>query len=95
MDGQPTSRAGFMRRLAHYCIGLAIGLVLLGFFQQRRAAEWSARQHAREAAGNQTSVYDTRTGTPQIQTQNAAQSALDAAAGAPTSPATADDADTE
>ncbi|MBX3361083.1 MAG: hypothetical protein KF705_06545 [Phycisphaeraceae bacterium] len=95
MDGQPTSRAGFMRRLAHYCIGLAIGLVLLGFFQQRRAAEWSARQQAREGAGNQSSESVTRAGTPQIRTEGIGQPYEDADSGAATSPATADLADSE
>lgn len=84
-----------MRRLAHYCIGLAIGLVLLGFFQQRRAAEWSTRQQAREVAENQSSHSRTDSGTPQIRTDGIAPSVTDADAGEATSPANADHMDTE
>lgn len=35
-----------MRRLGYYAIGLALGFVLLGFFQQRRAGEKFLREQA-------------------------------------------------
>ncbi len=40
---------GFGRRLAYYLIGIAIGLLLLGFFQQMRTAAHT-RQLARPGA---------------------------------------------
>ena len=33
---------GFVRRLSYYLIGIAIGLILLGYFQQMRAASRQA-----------------------------------------------------
>lgn len=38
------SKADFMRRLGYYAIGIAIGFLLLGMFQQLRAREFAARQ---------------------------------------------------
>jgi hypothetical protein len=41
-----SARQGFLRRLGYYAIGLALGFVLLGFFQQRRAGEKFLREQA-------------------------------------------------
>lgn len=83
-----------MRRLAHYCIGLAIGLVLLGFFQQRRAAEWSARQQTNEAARRPMSAADTTNETPRPRDEGTKQPDADPDA-VPSASAATEHADVE
>lgn len=49
MPPTSTKRSDFLRRLAYFAIGLAIGLVMLGFFQQARRAEMARQQQERSA----------------------------------------------
>ncbi len=49
MSGIPSARAGFMRRLSYYAVGLALGFMLLGLFQKLRTKEHMARLAAQEA----------------------------------------------
>lgn len=53
MHKAPSDRAGFMRRLAYYAIGLAIGCMMLGMFQHLRTQEHRSRIAARGAAPTQ------------------------------------------
>lgn len=45
----PSDRNGFFYRLAIYCIGVAIGFVVLGMFRTKSAAEAQRRAAAQEA----------------------------------------------
>ncbi len=49
MPPPSTTKSDFLRRLAYYAIGLAIGLVMLGLFQQARRAEMAREQQERAA----------------------------------------------
>ncbi|NUQ53973.1 MAG: hypothetical protein HUU19_14920 [Phycisphaerales bacterium] len=56
------------RRFGFYFIGLAIGLMLLGFFQmkkQQQAAEIKAREQAAQQAGEQSAQPAAPQATPQ------------------------------
>ena len=44
------ARAAFMRRLSYYCIGIAIGLVLMGLFTYARRQEADRAERERAAA---------------------------------------------
>ncbi|MGH7242610.1 MAG: hypothetical protein ACREJD_04265 [Phycisphaerales bacterium] len=46
----PTDRAGFLYRLGIYCIGIAIGFMILGMFRARGSVEARRREAARAAA---------------------------------------------
>lgn len=59
MPPLPSNRSDFLRRLAYFAIGLAIGLVMLGFLQHARRAEM-----AREAAERSTSEAANARTTP-------------------------------
>lgn len=43
----PSDRAGFLYRLGIYCIGIAIGFMILGMFRARSAAEARRREAER------------------------------------------------
>jgi len=45
----PSDRAGFLYRLGIYCIGIAIGFMILGMFRARSAAEARRREADRAA----------------------------------------------
>lgn len=51
-----------MRRLAYYAIGLAIGFVMLGMFQNLRTREHAARQAAQPAAQAPSRATDPKQG---------------------------------
>ena len=56
------------RRFGFYFIGLAIGLMLFGFFQmkkQQQAAEMKAREQAAQQAAQQTAQPAAQQATPQ------------------------------
>jgi len=44
--GQPSTTGTRRRRLGYYLVGLAIGLLVLGFFQMARRGEQQARERA-------------------------------------------------
>ncbi|MBS0189641.1 MAG: hypothetical protein U0573_09425 [Phycisphaerales bacterium] len=48
----PSEKAGFLRRLAIYLLGVAIGFLILGMFKARSAAEARVREAQRQAAQN-------------------------------------------
>lgn len=63
-------RAGFMRRLAYYAIGLAIGFMMLGLFQRLRTQEHQARVAEREQRGASVSVPgDRAAAAPAVSTE--------------------------
>lgn len=66
MPPLPSNRSDFLRRLAYFAIGLAIGLVMLGFFQNARRAEMAraaAERAASEAANSASSKSAPSNGT--------------------------------
>ena len=65
-----------MRRLGYYAIGIAIGFLLLGMFQQLRAREFAARQ----APSGQTP------GVHPVPASPSTESGADPQSGAPDSP---------
>lgn len=68
MAGSSNKWSDAARRFGFYFIGLAIGLVLLGFFQmkkQQQAAEMRAREQAAEQAAQQTAPPAAPPSTPQ------------------------------
>lgn len=68
MAGSSNKWSDGLRRFGFYFIGLAIGLMLLGFFQmkkQQQAAEMKAREQAAQQAGEQSAQPAAPQATPQ------------------------------
>ncbi|HYF14969.1 MAG TPA: hypothetical protein VD971_07860 [Phycisphaerales bacterium] len=47
----------FRRKVGYLFLGLAIGFVMLGFFQRHRAAEAAERERAREQAPKSSPLF--------------------------------------
>ncbi|MFO0833196.1 MAG: hypothetical protein U0637_15290 [Phycisphaerales bacterium] len=64
-DQNKQTRAQFLRKLGKYLLGIAIGFVLLGFFQRMRQAEAARRQaEAQSAANGQSNLFPPPPGSP-------------------------------
>ena len=65
MDRQPPptvysgSTRTFREKLAIFCVGIAIGLVLLGWFQVQRQKALRAEEQAKQEAASETTPADT------------------------------------
>lgn len=71
MAGSSNKWSDAARRFGFYFIGLAIGLMLLGFFQMKKrqqAAEMRAREQAAEQAAQQTAPPSTPQPAPPANT---------------------------
>ncbi|MBL8876973.1 MAG: hypothetical protein JNM86_14350 [Phycisphaerae bacterium] len=60
----PSDRAGFLRRLGIYFVGVAIGFMILAMFRSRAAAE-ASRREAQRAAAQQAAETPTNAQPPQ------------------------------